>query len=109
MLLRRRQQLSCQQVVELVTDYLEGTMSRSERRRFEAHLRPCPHCSAYLRQMRATIRALGAVSPDDLSPAARDELTALFRHWRADGPDEPDEPDGPDKPDKPDEDSRKLD
>lgn len=85
MRVRRRRELSCQQVVELVTDYLEDTMRRSERRRFEAHLRACRNCSAYLRQMQATIRALGTVTPDDLSPAAREELTDLFRHWRSEG------------------------
>jgi anti-sigma factor RsiW len=90
MLLRRRNDLNCQQVVELVTDYLEGAMSRSDRRRFESHLRACPNCSAYLRQMRATIRAMGALSADDVSPAAREELTELFRHWRH-GDDDPDD------------------
>jgi anti-sigma factor RsiW len=85
MLLRRRSELSCQEVVELVTDYLEGAMSRSDRRRFERHLRSCPNCSAYLRQMRATIRATGSLSADDLPPVARDELTSLFRHWRSEG------------------------
>ena len=58
----------CQQVVELVSDYLEGSLSRSDRRRFEAHLRKCPNCTNYLEQMRATIRATGALHPDDLSP-----------------------------------------
>lgn len=91
MLLRRRNELSCQQVVELVTDYLEEAMSRSERRRFERHLRGCPNCTDYLRQMRATIRATGSLTADDLSPAARDELTDLFRRWRAEDA-EPDEP-----------------
>jgi anti-sigma factor RsiW len=51
----------CQQAVELVTDYLEGSLSRRDRRRFEAHLRNCPNCSAYLEQIRATIALAGAV------------------------------------------------
>jgi anti-sigma factor RsiW len=80
--LRRRNDLACQQLVELVTDYLEGTMSRSVRRRFDAHLRGCPNCSAYLRQMQATIRAMGRLSTEDVAPAALDELTEMFRHWR---------------------------
>jgi anti-sigma factor RsiW len=84
--LRRRNDLVCQQVVELVTDYLEGTMSRSERRRFDTHLRACPNCSAYLRQMRATIQAMGRLSTDDVAPAALDELTEMFRHWQTEGP-----------------------
>ena len=82
MLLRHRHELVCQQVVELVSDYIEGTLSRSDRRRFEAHLRKCPNCSNYLAQMRATIRATGTLHPDDLSPQAQAELTDLFRRWR---------------------------
>jgi anti-sigma factor RsiW len=82
MLLRHRHELVCQQVVELVSDYIEGALSRSDRRRFEAHLRKCPNCSNYLVQMRATIRATGTLHPDDLSPQAQTELTDLFRAWR---------------------------
>jgi anti-sigma factor RsiW len=83
MLLRRRGDLVCQQVVELVNDYLEGALSRSDRRRFEAHLRACPNCTNYLEQMRATIRATGTLHPDDLTPEVRDEFTVLFRRWRS--------------------------
>jgi anti-sigma factor RsiW len=86
MLLRRRPDLVCQQVVELVTDYIEGSLSRADRRRFEAHLGKCPNCTNYLAQMRATIRATGTLHPDDLSPAVRQELTDLFRTWRQDEP-----------------------
>ena len=86
MLLRRRDDLVCQQVVELVTDYLEGALSRSDRRRFDAHLRKCPNCTNYLVQMRATIRATGSLHQDDLTPEVRTELTELFRDWRDGGP-----------------------
>ena len=82
MLLRRRHELVCQQVVELVTDYLEENLSRSDRRRFEAHLGRCPNCTNYLKQMRATIRATGTLHPDDLTPEVRREFTELFRQWR---------------------------
>lgn len=82
MLLRRRDELVCRQVVELVSDYLEGNLSRPDRRRFESHLRKCPNCTNYLEQMRATIRATGALHPDDLSPEVRREFTELFRQWR---------------------------
>jgi anti-sigma factor RsiW len=85
MLLRRRDELVCQQVVELVSDYLEGALSRPDRRRFEAHLRKCPNCANYLEQMRATIRATGSLHPDDLSPGVREEFTELFRRWREEG------------------------
>ncbi len=84
-LLRHRDDLVCQQVVELVTDYLEGALSRSDRRRFERHLRGCPNCTNYLAQMRMTIAATGTVRPDDLSPQARRELTSLFHRWTEEG------------------------
>jgi anti-sigma factor RsiW len=86
MFLLRRKDLVCQQAVELVTDYLEGALSRRDRRRFEAHLRDCPNCAAYLEQVRLTIRLSGTVEPDDLTPAARADLTELYRRWRADPP-----------------------
>ena len=57
--LSRSRGLVCQQVVELVTDYLEGALSPAEHRRFEAHLAGCPHCTEYLAQMRETIRLAG--------------------------------------------------
>jgi len=82
MLLRRKHDLVCQEVVELVTDYLEGALTRSDRRRFESHLRNCPNCTNYLEQMRATIRATGALHQDDLTPEVRQEFTELFRTWR---------------------------
>ena len=81
-LLSRKDPLACQEVVELVTDYLEGALRRGERRRFEAHLADCPHCTAYLEQMRATIRLTGRLGPDDLSPAMREDLGEVFRRWR---------------------------
>ena len=61
MLLRRRNELVCQQVVELVTDYLEGSLTRADRRRFERHLRGCPNCTNYLEQMRITISTTGNI------------------------------------------------
>jgi len=80
-LLRRHEDLVCQQVVELVTDYLDGALSRSDRRRFERHL---PNCTNYLAQMRETIAVTGTLRPDDLSPEARQEFTALFHRWTED-------------------------
>ena len=73
----------CREIVEAVTDYLEGTMSGRDRARFEAHLEGCPHCRAYLAQMRTTLEVLGRVEPEDLAPEVQDELVALFRRWRA--------------------------
>jgi anti-sigma factor RsiW len=75
--------LVCQQAVELVTDYLEGRLSWRRRRRFEAHLRSCPHCGAYLAQVRTTIEVLGRVEPEALDPETRDGLVSLFRRYQA--------------------------
>jgi predicted anti-sigma-YlaC factor YlaD len=77
-----RRDLVCREAVELVTSYLEGSLSRRERRRFEKHVRDCPNCSAYFEQIRLTIRLSGTVEPEDLSPQARAELTELYRRWR---------------------------
>jgi anti-sigma factor RsiW len=81
--IRLRRDLVCQQAVELVTDYLENALSRRERRRFEAHLAGCPHCTEYLAQMRATIRLTGTITPEDLTPQMRVEFIELYRQWRA--------------------------
>lgn len=75
--------LVCQQVVELVTDYLEGSLSRRQRRRFEAHLAGCPNCTKYLAQMQATIRLTGSLGPEDLTPEMRDDFIAIYRRWRS--------------------------
>ena len=84
MRLLHRRDLACQQAVELVTDYLEGTLSGRARRRFEAHLAGCPHCTEYLAQMRATISLTGSVTPEDLTPQMRSEFIDLYRSFRAD-------------------------
>ena len=74
--------LSCQQITELVTDYLEGRLTFAERIRFQLHLGMCRHCRAYLRQMKATVAALGQVPGDAAMPTAvQDELRARFADW----------------------------
>jgi anti-sigma factor RsiW len=83
-LLPHKDPLICQEVVEMVTDYLEGALSRGERRRLEAHLADCPHCTEYLAQIRATIRLTGRLEPADLTPEMRDDLGELYRRWRTD-------------------------
>ena len=65
--------------------YLEGALSRSDRRRLEQHLAGCPHCTEYLAQMRETIRLAGRLAPDDLTPEMRPDLTELYRRWLAEG------------------------
>lgn len=80
-----RRDLVCQQVVELVTAYLEDALSRSDRRRLEKHLAGCPLCTEYLAQIRETIRLTGRVAPEDLTPQMRTDLTEVYRRWRAEG------------------------
>jgi anti-sigma factor RsiW len=79
----RRRDLVCQQAVELVTDYLDGALSRRDRRRFEGHLKGCANCAAYLEQMRMTIRLAGEIEPEELTPEARRDLIELYRRWRS--------------------------
>src|SRR5262249_28627173 len=76
------QPLMCQQLVELVTDYFEGKLSWSDRRRFRAHITGCDHCTDYLEQMRLVIEATGRLTEDDLEPHAREELLVAFLGWR---------------------------
>jgi anti-sigma factor RsiW len=71
--------LACQEVVELITDYLEGAMDPQLHASFEAHLAGCPHCTAYVEQIEATIRVSGTITADDLSPEFRAALLDAFR------------------------------
>ncbi len=74
--------LACAEIVELVTDYLEGTLDAALRERFETHLASCDGCERYLEQMRVTIRLTGRVGAEDLSPAARAAFLDAFASWR---------------------------
>jgi anti-sigma factor RsiW len=73
--------MPCRELVELVTNYLEGRLSEHDRARFEAHLADCEECSTYLEQMRQTIRALGRLPEESLSDGAREALLQAFRDW----------------------------
>jgi anti-sigma factor (TIGR02949 family) len=75
--------LSCREMVELVTDYLEGALPRRERRQFEQHLAGCEHCTAYIDQMRRTRDVLGRLTEESIPPHARDALLHAFRDWSA--------------------------
>jgi anti-sigma factor RsiW len=77
------EQLSCQELVELVTDYLEGTLSAADRLLFEDHIARCTGCSGYLEQMRQTIVLSGRLVPEDLSAEAEGALLEAFRSWRS--------------------------
>ena len=79
-----RKQLSCQELVELVTDYLEGALPRRERARFERHLAACGGCEAYLAQMRTMLDVLGRIDADHLDDEVVEEWLEAFRGWRAD-------------------------
>jgi anti-sigma factor RsiW len=81
-MMRTAKEIPCREVVELVTDYLEGRLSWRDRRRFDAHIAGCPHCTLYLEQMRTTIRTMGRLTEDSLSPEMRTELQHAFRDWR---------------------------
>jgi anti-sigma factor RsiW len=74
--------LTCQELVEVVTDYLEGAMPTDQRVRFEEHLAYCSWCQTYLAQMRETVEVTGTLREDDLSAEARDALLGLFRDWK---------------------------
>ena len=82
---RKPAPIGCQEVVEVVTAYLEETMPARDRRRLAGHLAACEHCAAYLRQLRETIAVTGALAPEDLSPAALEALRGAFRAWAAEG------------------------
>ena len=79
------EQLSCQELVELVTAYLEDALSEDERTQFEQHLDACANCRVYLEQMRTTIELVGRLDADSLAPEAERELLAAFRDWTTAG------------------------
>jgi hypothetical protein len=75
-------ELSCQDLVELVTMYLEMTLSQVEKARFEAHIAGCGDCTAYLDEMRHTIRLLGTLREDHIPTEAKSRLLAVFHTWK---------------------------
>ena len=74
-------ELTCQELVELVTDYLEGALPAAERERFDDHLEGCDPCVEYVAQLRLTVGALGRLPATELEPAIRDHLLEHFRAW----------------------------
>jgi hypothetical protein len=75
--------LTCRELVELVTDYLEGALPLSERRRFERHVRSCVMCPRYVEQLRTTIRVLGRPGEENLKEPGRITLLRAFRTWKS--------------------------
>jgi anti-sigma factor RsiW len=76
--------LVCRDAVELISDYLDGTLPRRQRRRLDKHLAKCDACTAYLEQMRVTIAVSGTVGPDDLPSDVVEGLVNLYREFRND-------------------------
>ena len=75
-------ELTCQELVELITDYLEAALPNVERVRIEEHLAVCSGCRNYLEQMRQTIHTLGKLPEESIPNSVRDELLTLFRDWK---------------------------
>ena len=74
--------MTCREVVDLVSEYLEGRMAPADRARFEAHLELCPYCREYVSQMRATIAALGGLGEETIPEERRAEVIEAFRDWK---------------------------
>ena len=74
--------LSCQELIELVTDYVEGTLSPADQARFESHLGICADCHHYLDQMRQTILLVGALVEQDIPADAKERLLDAFQSWK---------------------------
>jgi anti-sigma factor RsiW len=75
-------ELTCKELVELVTEYLEGAMTAATRAAFEEHLAACEGCTNYLEQMRRTIELTGTLSEESISHSTRADLMRAFRDWR---------------------------
>jgi predicted anti-sigma-YlaC factor YlaD len=75
--------VTCIELVELVTEYLEGSMQADERARFDEHISGCEGCTTYLEQLRITIRLTGMLTEEQIAPGARAALLDAFRDWRS--------------------------
>jgi anti-sigma factor RsiW len=78
--------LSCRELVELVTGYLEGSLDPNTRARFDEHVDACEGCRTFVEQMRMTIDLVGKLSEDSVSPDAMERLLGAFRAWKQGGP-----------------------
>jgi predicted anti-sigma-YlaC factor YlaD len=76
-------EMTCHELVELVTEYLEDAMAAPDRQRLERHLVACGPCRRYLDQMRRTIQTVGQIQEEEVAPAARDDLLKVFRAWKS--------------------------
>ena len=78
--------LTCRELTEVVTDYLEGSMAPEERARFDAHLELCEGCVNYVSQMRQTICAVGELSVPEVEATVPEDVLAAFRAWQRGDP-----------------------
>ena len=76
------EELTCRELVAIVTDYLDGALTDADTRRFDQHLTDCDGCTTYLEQFRQTIGLAGRLEPADVDPQAQDDLLAAFRTWK---------------------------
>jgi anti-sigma factor (TIGR02949 family) len=78
-------EFSCQEMIEVVTNYLDDALPPDDQQRFERHLSYCAGCSTYVDQMRETIRQTSMVPREEsLPPSLREEIVAQFRTWKRD-------------------------
>ncbi len=80
---RRRDAMACREFVEVLTNYLEGAMSRRDAARLEAHLGQCHGCTEYVEQMRRTVTLAGRLTVEDVPGEGRDHLLGAYRAWKA--------------------------
>ena len=79
-----QKELNCQEVVELVTDYLEHALLRDTQAQFEDHIEKCPGCEIYLEQIQQTIMMLRKLSEQQIFPETKQDLLEIFRNWKQD-------------------------
>jgi anti-sigma factor RsiW len=80
---------TCQELAELLTDYLEGLLPPDEHASFDRHIAGCRNCTLYVEQMRLTIVASGQIRSEEIPPGVRDELLSAFRGWSSERPQRP--------------------
>ena len=76
-------ELTCREIVELVTNYVEGALPLADRLRFERHLVYCPGCVYYLDQIQTTLQLVGGLREDDCPPKVQETFLRAFREWHA--------------------------
>jgi anti-sigma factor RsiW len=77
--------LTCKELVEVITDYFDGAMPDADRSRFERHLAECSGCTAVVSQFRTTIEVAGRLTEEQVTPGQREAMRDVFRRWREDG------------------------